>query len=399
MVEPSAEPVQACSPGALHLRIAAEAALPSLKALLDAQDLLPQQALGSLGFVCEVLNRLLVNLNDSISFAKFSRIKVGALHKKIPRRPELAESVLRSAGFSPAGEYLEWALGRDENLAAALAVLALAARIQEMAQGGSGLRTLLQQPLDVSIGIQQVLALTYGGCRLLEKPVKASTTEHLSAGGIEGALVRREWLVERIPGFAKALEEFLTLFETGTREKALVRAIGRALGEHRQREGLSRFSVSVVLAEVAQLAAGAALVALRRPETVNCKRPAQPEQEAEPDELVEVDQLAKPSIAGEAGDVVAVLLGYVPAFRLGIEFQTMSDIARLSEAPSFFTAGVREKNFEVSLASLAHHFIQSWLKQADYQQALKSPSFSSIGIGCSINIGNDDKAIVFVLIA
>ncbi|CAK9031197.1 unnamed protein product [Durusdinium trenchii] len=106
MAEPAGEPTPAQG-AQLLLRTAAEACLPALRAQIEATDLLPQQALGALSFCCEVLNRVLVNL-DEPSFAKFSRLKVSALRKRLPRRPELAEAVLCSGGFQEAGEYLEW---------------------------------------------------------------------------------------------------------------------------------------------------------------------------------------------------------------------------------------------------------------------------------------------------
>eukprot|EP00913_Durusdinium_trenchii_P035800 g33499.t1 len=85
MAEPAGEPTPAQG-AQLLLRTAAEACLPALRAQIEATDLLPQQALGALSFCCEVLNRVLVNL-DEPSFAKFSRLKVSALRKRLPRRP------------------------------------------------------------------------------------------------------------------------------------------------------------------------------------------------------------------------------------------------------------------------------------------------------------------------
>ena len=97
-----------------------EACLPALRAQLEAQDLLPQQALGALSFICEafgafrssvepreVLNRLLVHLSEPEGLAKYRRLKLSALRRRLPR-PERAEAVLLAAGFEVVGEHLEW---------------------------------------------------------------------------------------------------------------------------------------------------------------------------------------------------------------------------------------------------------------------------------------------------
>jgi len=162
------------------LQFATEASLPALKALVEAKDLLPQQALGALGFCAEVLSRILVNLNDP-SVQKFSRLKVAALRKRLTRRPDLAEAVLKHAGFSQAGEYLEWGPESPQVLSAALAVLALAARLQETAQTAAGLRDL-GQSLDAKVDAAEIICLTFG-CRMLEPRAQGSIGgENLSSG-------------------------------------------------------------------------------------------------------------------------------------------------------------------------------------------------------------------------
>merc|ERR1711879_1286 len=85
-----------------------------------------------------------------------------------------------------------------------------------------------------------------------------------SAGGVEGALWRRTWLAQRMPSFFTALEELPSLFDPGVREKALMRAVARALNDARVSRGeeanLGRLRYAACLGEAAQLGAGAALV-------------------------------------------------------------------------------------------------------------------------------------------
>eukprot|EP00435_Cladocopium_sp_Y103_P025862 s4367_g6.t1 len=107
LTEPGGEPAPVDG-ARLVLRTAAEACLPALRAQIEATDLLPQQALGALSFCCEVLNRILVNLEDPDAYAKFSKLKVTAVRKRLPRRPDLTEAVLLATGFREAGDYFEW---------------------------------------------------------------------------------------------------------------------------------------------------------------------------------------------------------------------------------------------------------------------------------------------------
>lgn len=140
--------------------------MPALRAQIEATDLLPQQALGALSFCCEVLNRILVNLEDPDAYAKFSKLKVTAVRKRLPRRSDLTEAVLLTIGFREAEEYFEWGPQSVEVLARAVAFLALVSRLQETPQTSSGLRCLVQR-LSSDITLSEVLALNYG-CNLLE---------------------------------------------------------------------------------------------------------------------------------------------------------------------------------------------------------------------------------------
>lgn len=382
LTEPGGEPAPVHG-ARLVLRTAAEACLPALRAQIEATDLLPQQALGALSFCCEVLNRILVNLEDPDAYAKFSKLKVTAVRKRLPRRSDLTEAVLLTIGFREAEEYFEWGPQSVEVLARAVAFLALVSRLQETAQTSSGLRCLVQR-LSSDITLSEVLALNYG-CNLLESakerspsksgyasnPLGAGMTN--TAGGIEGALVTRRWLACRMPGFASALEEFPTLSTSGAREKALLRCVSRALNDFRSQVNLARLNMPQKLAEVAHLAAVAELLSLRRPDLLQEKLPQEqvaPEPDVEPDLEPDLEMAPKdiadstsPSqkASGFAGrEVAKILLECVPAFRLGLTVESLSEVLRLSEAPAFFTMSLKEKPFEVSVQSLTERICAEW---------------------------------------
>jgi hypothetical protein len=248
--------------------------VPPIRALLNNPAQVPQQALGALSFVAEVLNKVLVHLEDPDNFVKFRRLKRAALRKKLAKAPELAEGVLVAAGFhvdAPDAEHIEWGPA-DEVLPQALAVLALITRVQERVQA-SGLKAI-SETLDANIGPAEVLGLTYGNAQLLEPREGAvggmgNTTQ--TASSVSGTLISRTCLRARLPNFAAAMEEFRNLFEPGAREKALSKAVARSVLEVRAAQcpqDSTKLSVSSVLYEVAQLAASGALVNLRRPGTV-----------------------------------------------------------------------------------------------------------------------------------
>jgi len=366
-----------------------------------------------------VVNRVLANLEDASAFAKFRKLKVAALRKKLPRRPDLAEGILLKAGFHEADDYLEWGPESPEALAASLAVLSLAARLQDAAQTTAGLRTL-SQTLDSNISYAEVCMLSHG-CRLLEGPSEAvrvagyiapgasTHTPPGTAGSVEGALVRRSWLSGHLPGLPSALEAHPSLFNPGVREKALKRSLSRALGEARNQASHSRLTAAAPLSEVAQVAAGSALVFLRRPDSLFLEVPIQEEAlepDMEPPAANPSDEqgdifaalpaaTAQPLEGGTAGNAVKdVLLRCLPAFRLGVTAETLSHILRLSEAPAFFTMSHKEKAFEVSVQSIADTIVAEWLRQPD-SPLLRA---SCIGLGCAMDIDHDDKGIVIAIV-
>lgn len=208
-----------------------------------------------------------------------------------------------------------------------------------------------------------------------------------TAGGIEGALVTRRWLACRMPGFASALEEFPTLSTSGAREKALLRCVSRALNDFRSQVNLARLNMPQKLAEVAHLAAVAELLSLRRPDLLQEKLPQEqvaPEPDVEPDLEPDLEMAPKdiadstsPSqkASGFAGrEVAKILLECVPAFRLGLTVESLSEVLRLSEAPAFFTMSLKEKPFEVSVQSLTERICAEW------QRSAAMVSASSVGL-------------------
>ncbi|CAE7232950.1 unnamed protein product [Symbiodinium pilosum] len=205
-----------------------------------------------------------------------------------------------------------------------------------------------------------------------------------------------------------------SLFNPGVREKALKRSLLRALGEARARSGCSRMSSAVLLGEVAQVTAGAALVFLRRPDSLFLEAlPAQGLPALEPDmeppaANATEDQSAdiftslpvakaQPLEASAAADAVKdVLLRCLPAFRLGVSGDCLTHIIRLTEAPAFFTMSHKEKAFEVSVQSIADNIIAEWLRQPDC--AIMRTDASCLGLGCAVDIDHDDKGIVFAFV-
>lgn len=443
-LEPSSEP-PAATGNIAAVRAAAEAALPAIVALLNDPSQLPQQALGALNFLADVINRVLISLEDPENLAKFRRLKRSALRKKLAKAPEKSEAVLRAAGFreerSQGDEYFEWG-DEDEALAPAIAVLTLISRLQEKVQA-SGLKSL-SEPLDANVGAAEILNLSYGNVLLLERRERAvggSGTTTQTASTVSGSLVKRAWLQDRLPKLTDAMEEFHNLFEPGAREKALSKAIVRCMIEVRASQctpEAARLTTSNVLMEVAQLAASAALVNLRRPDILYLKASlveaviteAEPDCEPGVQETLtsEIQRTAEepsrdnattsvlaqvpltvlgrspflappPTGAGSAGHVVPTILDCVPALRLGLPHATMTELVGMRESPSFFTSGLYEKEFEVSLRALADHIVAQWLKRPALAAALLRPETSVVGTGCALNLGNDDKAIIMAVIA
>jgi len=126
---------------------------------------------------------------------------------------------------------------------------------------------------------------------------------------------------------------------------------------------------------------------------------AAPEPDVEPSEddgaAALPDEL--PSVGAEEL-IVPALLECVPAFRLGLPHGSVSEILRLSEVPAFFTMEQREKAFQVSVDAFSERVVASWCAKPALAQQLLRTEASAIGIGCALDIGHDDKAVIYVVI-
>jgi len=453
-MEPSSERAAAA------LQAGAEAVAPRLEALLGDQELLPQQALGALNFVTMVLNDLLAQLTDPEAFSKYRRLKLAAVRKKAPHKPQHVEALLEATGFVPAPaegggqpEHLEWGPDEATALAPSLAALVLIGRVVAKGETTAG-RRALSEPIDGRIRPQDVLQLRYSREHLLESlgagPVQVFGGAQ-KAGTSKGALVRREWLQARLPQIAPMLDDSLS---ENLRERAAASAVLRTLNEVRAREGqgeASKLAAAPLLREAAQIVASMALKSLRRPEMR--EQPMTPAEEALKEHLERKEaERAAAAAAGEAaeggeqqqqqppsgeggaaedGALVAVasagqaagslrspaplhlrgieavervlmpaLLECVPAFRLGLSHAATTEILYLREAPAFFTAGPRDKAFEVSMASIGEYLVTAMLKRTGTASAqLLSAEATSVGVGCAVDLSHDDKAVVCVLVA
>ena len=127
------------------------------------------------------------------------------------------------------------------------------------------------------------------------------------------------------------------------------------------------------LVEVAQLAAAAQLLSLRRPDLLEATELPKKVTVCEPDMEPELDSAEKEGKdifhatnppredSGIVGRQVAkILLESVPAFQLGLTAEFLSEVLRLAEAPAFFTMSLKEKPFEVSLQSLTERICADW---------------------------------------
>ncbi|OLP83268.1 hypothetical protein AK812_SmicGene36001 [Symbiodinium microadriaticum] len=228
---------------------------------------------------------------------------------------------------------------------------------------------------------------------------------HVSQDSVERHLVQ----LDKALAALAAKKAHPSLFNPGVREKALKRSLARALGEARNQASQSRLTAAAPLAEVAQVAAGSALVFLRRPDSLFLEVPMLEEAlepDMEPPAANPSDEQgdifaslpvakAQPLEGGTAGNAVKdVLLRCLPAFRLGVTAETLSHILRLSEAPAFFTMSHKEKAFEVSVQSIADTIVAEWLKQPD-SPLLRA---SCVGLGCAMDIDHDDKGIVIAIV-
>lgn len=411
--EPASEP-DASGMLMSSIRTAAETALPALRCLLDDKGLLPQQALGVLTLVAEIVNRLLLHINDPAALAKFRRLKLAAVHKKIARAPRHGEAILRCAGFSAAAgaEHIEWGLEGSElsALAPALAVMALIEHVQDRAKN-AGVKSL-SEPLEVSPAL--LLRLSYGSARLLEPPPRENSdgSPALAAqvgktGGVEGALVARAWLDERWPRLSPSMQESSGLFQPGSREKACTRAVHEAVRELRSAQGLgeaARLARAPLLGDAAQFGAGLALLAFRVPDAF--RRSAEPgaEPDGEPGAGAAVVPWAamEPALhdAGhEVDQVMPEVIDSIPIFKAGMPYVCLRETLYLREFPAFFTSATSAKEFDVSLAAIISSVVTTWVEKTANGRALLSPEGLALGVGCAVDIRTDDRAMIYAIIA
>jgi len=405
--------------------------VPLLRALLDDQALLPQQAVQQLSFVERQVNMVLVNLTDPKG-EKYRKLKLSGVRTKVRTKPEHAEALLKAAGFAltPGTDFLEWFwVGQGTSngtLAASLAMLVLIARVCKRAEK-SGMRSLAE-PLDASIDGRDLAHLRYGDVDLLES--QAPLRGPQKVGAVSGALMPRVWLEARLPQVANVLEDVCKFIDVGTREKVATKAIARAINDRRDKSA-KPLEWANTLGKVAQLVAGMILVAMRRPEM--CVQPTTPAEEALTHFLAATEPDGEPASQGcvtDAGDApaaavepsnddasrmdgeaspkknterlcgvevleqtaVPLLLECIPAFRFGLPHRTSTEIAYLREFPAFFTSSPYDKPFEVSLAELAKRLAEAY-------QPLVSEEASVLGLGCAIDLGHDDKAVICLIVA
>lgn len=409
--EPASEP-DASGVLMSGIRTAAEAALPAIRALLDDKALLPQQALGVLTLVAEIVNRLLLHINAPEDLAKFRRLKLSAVRKKIARAPAHGEALLRCAGFSPAAgaEHIEWGFDEGSALAQALAVMSLIEHVQERAKH-AGVKSL-SEPLEVSPAL--LLRLSYGSARLLEPPARldsdgspALVAQVGKTGGVEGALVTRAWLDGRWPRLSASMQESSGLFQPGAREKACARAVHQAVRELRSSQGLgeaARLAASPLLGDAAQLGAGFSLLAYRLPEAFRRGAEPGPEPDGEPGAGAAVVPWAgmeqAPREAGhEVEQVMPEIVNCIPIFKAGMPYIYLRETLYLREFPAFFTSATNAKEFDVSLASLISNVVNTWVEKTPSGRALLSAEGLALGVGCAIDIRTDDRAMIFAIIA
>merc|ERR1711920_271578 len=112
-------------------------------------------------------------------------------------------------------------------------------------------------------------------------------------------------------------------------------------------------------------------------------------------EALEDDEEPVLPVAGIAcgTGVAEFLLSFLPIFRLGLEHTVLCDVVHLREAPSFFTADMHEKQFSVSLASVTERVLSTWRSDPAAASAILRGECCLLGVGCSLDISRDDKAI------
>eukprot|EP00438_Fugacium_kawagutii_P008280 Skav236202 [mRNA] locus=scaffold4200:40745:43760:- [translate_table: standard] len=130
-------------------------------------------------------------------------------------------------------------------------------------------------------------------------------------------------------------------FQRRLSRDALVKSLSRALNDFRSQAKLPRFNLPQKLMEVAQLSAVAELLSLRRPDLlqahdvpiVACEPDVEPDLDTEVPKDIFAHQASSEAQASITGrEVAKILLECVPAFRLGLTAESLSEVLRLSEA-------------------------------------------------------------------
>eukprot|EP00929_Paragymnodinium_shiwhaense_P044287 TRINITY_DN22724_c0_g1_i1.p1 TRINITY_DN22724_c0_g1~~TRINITY_DN22724_c0_g1_i1.p1 ORF type:complete len:445 (-),score=104.87 TRINITY_DN22724_c0_g1_i1:71-1405(-) len=422
--------------------------LSASRAVLECTHLTPQQALGSLGTLLDIVERLLYNLEDPEG-SKFQRVKTAALEKKLGKAASLAIDVIQLAGFAPEGEYLVWQ-GTPVALLSALAFQLVVVELQQRFQHG-GARALEQcTDVDTSLGASLALAVN-ARTRLL------SSGANTSSAGF--TLVTQAWLERTTPTLKDAIASMPKLVDPpNVREKAAIRLLRRELATRRESMGCRRPHFVAAFDEIAQLGAGFERLCRRAPQKI---RPAATDGGAKPGPYPAVGAVAADAAPGQAaGAAPAALqdgeadfeacsedkgprpgwrfsyghlgLGYyrqkdgeadagaanaseaeasdvradeartllpkllqcVPACRTGMRYAVLSELIRLAEFPSFFTVGLAEKNFEVSIEALVQRVSDTWSKAPEFQ----AEAWTALGVGCSVDITHDDCALLWVIL-
>ena len=168
--------------------------------ILQDQSILPQQALGSLGSLAEICARAVVHaLHPSI--AKFGRIKLGALRKRLVL-PDPGIALLATGGFGVDGEFLRWHATR-EGMLAALVLLAVVNDAQRRAKRGKMCDLCGPEELAVArLMVTSVDTLALRGLALFEREAKEAilTSERLAElAGVELAPMLAQSAGRRAP--------------------------------------------------------------------------------------------------------------------------------------------------------------------------------------------------------
>lgn len=239
------------------------------------------------------------------------------------------------------------------------------------------------------------MKLSYGHIKLVEALGK-KVAQHTS--NLDGALVTRDFLGQRWPSLPAALDDSSGIFVPGAREKALAKMTLKALFDARAAAGLgeaAKLASPALLNDLAQFAAGLTLIAQRRPEV--CDLVAAGSAAAEPDtepQSALMDLERPPPNCDNLHAVLNTVAESIPVVRLGLPYATFESSLHLRQFPSFFTSGIESKEYQVSLRACVDEFLQSWLKDAGSSAALLSGEVLGVGVACALDIKDDDKACV-----